>query len=57
MFAIFFNYCVVIVTIMLTQGQLWFSRNNRITAEGAVLIGKGLSLNETLLELKVSTDV
>ena len=29
-------------------------RNNRLTAEGAVVIGKGLSLNESLQVLKVS---
>lgn len=31
-----------------------FTRNNRITSEGAVLIGKGVSLNETLTVLRVS---
>ena len=29
-------------------------RNNRLTPEGAVVIGKGLSLNESLQVLKVS---
>lgn len=33
----------------------FFFRNNRITSEGAVLIGKGVSVNETLTTIRVST--
>lgn len=35
--------------------KLFFFRNNRITSEGAVLIGKGVSVNETLTTIRVST--
>ena len=33
----------------------FFCRNNRITTEGAVLLGKGLYVNESLKTLRVGT--
>lgn len=37
----------------MSDGGPLFYRNNRITAEGAVIIGKGLSVNEALVSIKV----
>ena len=36
--------------------HLFIYRNNRITTEGAALIGKGVSANENLKVLKVKTN-
>ena len=36
---------------------LSYNRNNRITTEGAVLLGKGLAASESLKHLKVTATV
>lgn len=45
-------YVIAIWFIYLIYFDLTY-RNNRITTEGAVLLGKGLTVNETLKVVKV----